>query len=49
MAVDLATGELMWTLTYPEFEALLVPGKGAGAVFMTGVVDQEASLLAIDL
>ena len=39
VAVDLATGELVRTLTYTEFEALLVSGKGAGAVFMTGVVD----------
>ena len=46
-AVDLATGTVNWSMSYPEFTGLYVVGQAAGLVLAAGDTADEAVLMAL--
>ncbi len=46
-AVDLATGTVAWSNSYPEFAQMYVVGQAAGIVLATGDTADEAVLMAL--
>lgn len=47
MGVDIASGNIDWSLAYPEFVDLSFDGFAAGLALVTGATDTEAVLVAI--
>jgi outer membrane protein assembly factor BamB len=47
-AVDLATGAVNWSSSYPEFTGLYIVGQAAGIVLATGDTADEAVLMGLD-
>jgi hypothetical protein len=46
-AVDLATGEISWSIGYPEFTGVSLAGQAAGIVLATGAAADEAVLMGL--